>query len=176
MCVSVRRGAGLRGCSIPRAGDTRVSSSVATNKWALSPGQPPRVSLLPPAAAAPAPGPGRVSAHCPTWRGMPLGLSPESQPQELAAPAAQSTLPSAQVPATVLSWAHGAAAAVPGDEHIFHLNMRKNFFPLRVTEHWNRLPREVVESPSLEIFQTRLDKVLCSLLWVTLLQQEGWTG
>jgi len=45
----------------------------------------------------------------------------------------------------------------------FHLNMRKNFFPLRVTEQWNRLPREAVESPSLEIFKTRLDKVLCSL-------------
>jgi len=46
----------------------------------------------------------------------------------------------------------------------FHLNMRKNFFPLRVMEHWNRLPGELVESPSLEIFKTRLDKVLCSLL------------
>jgi len=45
----------------------------------------------------------------------------------------------------------------------FQLNMRKNF-TLRVTEHWIRLPREVVESPSLEIFKTRLDKVLCSLL------------
>ena len=57
----------------------------------------------------------------------------------------------------------------------FRQNMRKNFFPLRVTEHWNRLPREVVESPSLEMFKTRLDKVLCSLLWVTLLRQGGWT-
>jgi len=44
------------------------------------------------------------------------------------------------------------------------LNPRKNFFPLRVTEPWPRLPREVVESPSLEIFKTRLDKVLYSLL------------
>jgi len=46
----------------------------------------------------------------------------------------------------------------------FRLNMRKKFLPLRVTEHWNRLPREVMESPSLEILKTRLDAVLCSLL------------
>jgi len=46
----------------------------------------------------------------------------------------------------------------------FRLNMRTNFFPLRVTDHWNRLPKEAVESPSLEIFKTRLDKVLYSVL------------
>ena len=28
-----------------------------------------------------------------------------------------------------------------------------NFFTVRVTEHWNRLPRDVVESPSMEIFK-----------------------
>ena len=58
----------------------------------------------------------------------------------------------------------------------FQLNTRKNFFTLRVTEPWPRLPREVVESPSLEIFQTRLDAVLCSLLWVTLLRQGVGLG
>jgi len=57
----------------------------------------------------------------------------------------------------------------------FQLNMRKNFFPRRVTEHWNRLPRGAVESPSLETFKPRLDVVLCNLLWVTLLWQGGWT-
>jgi len=46
----------------------------------------------------------------------------------------------------------------------FLLNMSKNFFPLRVTEHWNRLPRGVADSPSLEILKIRLDEVLCNLV------------
>jgi len=35
----------------------------------------------------------------------------------------------------------------------FHLNMMKNFITQRVTEHWNRLPRGVVDFPSLEIWR-----------------------
>ena len=46
----------------------------------------------------------------------------------------------------------------------FHLNMRKDFFTVRVTEQQNRLPREGVEPPSLETFKTCLDVFLCSLL------------
>jgi len=39
----------------------------------------------------------------------------------------------------------------------FHTNMWKSFFTVRVTEQWNRLPREVVEPPSQELFKTCLD-------------------
>ncbi|KFZ50933.1 hypothetical protein N321_00647, partial [Antrostomus carolinensis] len=46
----------------------------------------------------------------------------------------------------------------------FHINIRKNFFTVRVMGHWHRLPREVVESPSLETFKTCLDTFLCDLL------------
>ncbi|KFP33976.1 hypothetical protein N325_03327, partial [Colius striatus] len=42
-------------------------------------------------------------------------------------------------------------------------NIRKTCFTVRVMEQWNRLPRGVVESPSLEVFKTHLDMFLCNL-------------
>jgi len=46
---------------------------------------------------------------------------------------------------------------------------------MRVVKHWSRLPREVVEAPSLETLQARLDGALSNLVWLkmSLLTAEG---
>jgi len=46
----------------------------------------------------------------------------------------------------------------------FRLNIRKKLFAVRVVRHWNRLPSEVVNTPSLEVFETRLDGALSSVV------------
>lgn len=52
--------------------------------------------------------------------------------------------------------------------------IRKHFFTLKMVRHWSRLPREAVESPSLETFKTQLDVTMGSLLQLALPEREPW--
>ena len=44
------------------------------------------------------------------------------------------------------------------------MDVRRKFFTMRVVRSWNRLPREVVGAPSLEVFKAGLDGALGSLV------------
>ena len=46
----------------------------------------------------------------------------------------------------------------------FRLDIRKKFFTQRVVTHWNKLPKEAVDAPSLDAFKTRLAVALGSLV------------
>ena len=56
------------------------------------------------------------------------------------------------------------------------MDIRRKFFTQMVVRHWNRLPKQVVDAPSTEVFKVRLDVALGSLVcWlVTLHIAGGW--
>ena len=46
----------------------------------------------------------------------------------------------------------------------FRLDIRKKFCTVRMVRHWNRLPKEFVDAPSLDAFKARLDGALSKLV------------
>jgi len=48
-------------------------------------------------------------------------------------------------------------------EERFRLDIRKKFFTIRVVRYWHRLPRKVLDDPSLKAFKPRLDRAMDNL-------------
>lgn len=48
-------------------------------------------------------------------------------------------------------------------------------FTVRLIKRWKRLPREVMDSQFLQIFEAQLDMALSNLLYLTILRAKGWT-
>ena len=56
----------------------------------------------------------------------------------------------------------------------FRLDIRRKFCIQRVVSHWHRIPREVADFPSLEVFKSGLNGTMDSLIWkVTTLPTAG---
>lgn len=56
----------------------------------------------------------------------------------------------------------------------FHLSIRKYFFALRAINHWSKLPSDIVKLPSLEVFNSELDRVLDNLILAPF-PMKDWT-
>ena len=52
---------------------------------------------------------------------------------------------------------------VPLEQGVVRHDLYHDFFTQRVVMHWNRLPKEALDAPSLEAFKARLDVALGSL-------------
>ena len=64
--------------------------------------------------------------------------------------------------AFVLVWPQGSGLKL--QQGRFELDIRKNFFTKKVVKCWNRLPREVVESPFLEVCKRHVAVVLRAMV------------
>jgi hypothetical protein len=53
-------------------------------------------------------------------------------------------------------------------------DIRKNFFSLRITKDWNKLPENIVDAPSLNSFKNRLDKYMGTAQYTTILTGQNW--
>ena len=54
------------------------------------------------------------------------------------------------------------------------MSYKKEIFYYEAGEHWNRLPREVLDSPSLEVFKARLDETLSNMVWWKVSLPMAW--
>ena len=61
-------------------------------------------------------------------------------------------------------------------QEMFGLGVRRRFFFKRVVMHWHRLPREVVESPSLEVLKNHGEVALGDLVSGHGGMGWGWSG